>query len=48
MVPFITCKFGPFSYASYRNDLMNDRNKYVRPIFNISKTDKVIKFCVQI
>ena len=39
------CKFGPFFYPSYRNDLIDDRNKSVRPIFNISKTDKVIKFC---
>jgi hypothetical protein len=39
------CKFGPFSYPSYRNDLIDDRNKSVGPIFNISKTDEVIKFC---
>jgi hypothetical protein len=39
------CKFGPFAYPSYRNDLINDMNKSVRPIFNISKIDEVIKFC---
>jgi len=39
------CKFGPFAYPSYRNDIINDRNKSVILIFNISKIDEVIKIC---
>ena len=39
------CKFGPFAYPSYRNDLINDRNKSVRPIVNIPKIDEVITIC---
>ena len=38
-------KISPFSYPSYRNTLIDDKNKSVRPIFDISKTDEVIKFC---
>jgi hypothetical protein len=39
------CKIGPFSYPSYINTLIDDKNKYVRLIFNISKADEVIRFC---
>ena len=34
-------KISPFSYPSYRNTLIDDKNKSIRPIFDISKTDEV-------